>query len=168
MQKTSQNLPAFLTLVIIFLVACQPVQVTNLPRAEEKPVNRANTPTPPPSPTPPLSPTPSPTSLPRIPTSSTEAKPKPLVVVCFDGVKARSLYKVIEDGSLPTFSSLVNQGWRAESVRTVDPSLTAPAQASLVTGVYPDKTGIIANLIHNPHDSFYWYRSGFEEPIGPA
>lgn len=72
---------------------------------------------------------------------------------------------MMENGGLPAFSALANQGVRAESMISIDPSLTAPAHASLITGAFPAKTGIVSNLYHNPNDSFYWYRSGFEQPL---
>lgn len=71
-------------------------------------------------------------------------------------------------GWLPHFSALAGRGVRAESVQSVDPPLSAPAQTSLATGVYPDQTGIVSNAFHNPADSFYWYRVGFDEPLDQA
>jgi predicted AlkP superfamily phosphohydrolase/phosphomutase len=87
------------------------------------------------------------------------------VVISFDGASAGRVQDGMMRGLLPTFRALAEQGVSAESMLTITPSLTAAAHASLATGCYPDKTGIVANLYHNSSDSFYWYRSGFEQPL---
>ena len=104
-----------------------------------------------------------------IKTSTATALPAPelhpLVVISFDGAGAGQVYPWMDGGMLPAFSKLASQGIRAEAMQSVDPSLTASAHASLTTGAYPAKTGIVSNLYHNSNDSLYWYRSGFEQPI---
>jgi len=95
----------------------------------------------------------------------TRMPPAPVIVISFDGAPNRLVNKWMQAGLLPTFASLSQQGLHAELMRTIDPSLTAAAHASMVTGQYPSKTGIVNNLYHNPADSIYWYRSGFSQPL---
>ncbi len=87
------------------------------------------------------------------------------MVISFDGASAGRVQDGINRGLLPTFQALAQHGVSAESMLTITPSLTAAAHASLATGCYPDKTGIVSNIYHNSSDSFYWYRSGFEQPL---
>jgi predicted AlkP superfamily phosphohydrolase/phosphomutase len=123
----------------------------------------------PPATTPPTNfPSPSPTfdqTVLSSPTIEKPIKPHPIIVISFDGAPASQVYPMMEKGSLPAFAELASRGIRAEAMLSVDPSLTAPAHASLITGAYPGKTGIVSNLYHNPNDSFYWYRSGFDQPL---
>jgi predicted AlkP superfamily pyrophosphatase or phosphodiesterase len=87
------------------------------------------------------------------------------MVIVWDAGQAGMVYQAMAAGRLPHFSELARQGLRAEYAQSVDPSLSAPAQISLVTGAYPGRTGIVSNAFHNPSDDFYWYRVGFDEPI---
>ena len=72
------------------------------------------------------------------------------------------------DGTLPHFAQLAQEGVHAEYAQTIDPSLTAAAHNSISTGSYPARTGIVSNAFHNSNDSFYWYRTGFDEPLDKA
>jgi predicted AlkP superfamily phosphohydrolase/phosphomutase len=171
--------------LVVFQAACTPGQqirsgstlphpVDNIPPSSTATITLPTyTPTPStslpsqiPSPTASISP-PTETASPRMYPSATPEKPgaHPIIVVSFDGAPAGQVYRMMEQGILPAFSALASQGVWAESMTSTDPSLTAPAHASLITGAFPAKTGIVSNLYHNPNDSFYWYRSGFEQPL---
>ena len=106
-----------------------------------------------------LPPTQTPTSIP--------VKPS-VILISWDGGQADMVYQMMADGALPHFASLANQGIKAESAQSVDPSLTAPAQNAIATGSYPTHTGIVSNSFHNPNDSIYWYRRGYDEPLDQA
>jgi predicted AlkP superfamily phosphohydrolase/phosphomutase len=118
-----------------------------------------------------LEPEPEPTATATLPAAQVIAPapvfsaPSPVVVISFDGASAGRVQDGMARGLLPTFQSLAQRGVSAESVLTITPSLTAAAHASLATGCYPAKTGIVGNIYHNSSDSFYWYRSGFEQPL---
>jgi predicted AlkP superfamily pyrophosphatase or phosphodiesterase len=86
-------------------------------------------------------------------------------VISWDAARADLVYELIQQGYMPNFANLLNNGFHAKYAVSIDPSLTAPAHNSISTGLYPDQTGIVSNSFHNPNDSFYWYRQGFEEPI---
>ena len=91
-----------------------------------------------------------------------------VIVISWDGGQAASLYSLMDAGLLPHFASLAKQGARAEYALSIDPPLTFSAHNSLSTGSYPARTGIVSNAYHNPNDSFYWYRSGVEQPLDAA
>lgn len=52
--------------------------------------------------------------------------------------------------TLPHFSTLLQEGSRVEKMRTIYPSLTHPIHVSLLTGCYPEKTGIPNNTLFVP------------------
>lgn len=93
---------------------------------------------------------------------------KSLFLISWDAARADLVYEMMSSGKLPNFANLANHGMYAEYAQSVDPSLTAPAHASLATGCFPARTGIVSNAFHNPYDSFYWYRVGFDEPLAGA
>ncbi|HIC93046.1 MAG TPA: alkaline phosphatase family protein, partial [Anaerolineae bacterium] len=108
-------------------------------------------------------PTPAPTPTPTpAPTPTEVARPK-AVVLSLDGARADYVDKFIADGTMPNLAKLAERGVRAEYARSVDPSLTAVAHASIATGVYPDKTGIVANTFRVPGQYIYQVVSGFED-----
>jgi len=107
-----------------------------------------------------------PTNIPVAPTP-TEARRHSVIVIGWDGGQAEVLFNLMAKGSLPHFAALAVQGVHS-SAQSVDPPLTAPAFSSIATGSYPAHTGIVSNTFHNPNDSFYWYRSAFNEPFDQA
>lgn len=102
------------------------------------------------------------------PTATTKADPPSVFLVVFDGAPAEEVDALMQAGELPNFAQVAEEGLRAESAISIDPSITAPALNSLATGLFPAHTGIVSNAQHNPVDSFYWYRSGYEEPLSQA
>lgn len=113
------------------------------------------------------------TPLPPTSPSSTAAftpapERHPVVLISWDGGQAGMVYQMMADGYLPHFASLANQGIRAEFALSIDPPLTAAAQNAIASGSYPIHTGIVSNSFHNPNDSFYWYRRGYDEPLDQA
>ena len=107
-----------------------------------------------------------PTTVPVAP-SPTEARRHSVIVIGWDGGQAEAIFKLMANGSLPHFAALASQGVRS-SAQSIDPPLTAPGFSSIATGSYPAHTGIVSNTFHNPNDSFYWYRSAFDEPLDQA
>jgi predicted AlkP superfamily pyrophosphatase or phosphodiesterase len=62
--------------------------------------------------------------------------------------------------TLPNFKMLFEKGSYAEGMRTIYPSLTYPAHASIITGVNPKFHGICHNEkveVGNDHPDWYWY-----------
>jgi len=114
-----------------------------------------------------LTDTPKPVVSPETPAlqTPTSSPIHPVILISWDGAPADDIDALQARGELPHFSRLASAGVRAGFARSIYPSLTAPAHASIATGALPDRTGIVANIYHNPNDNFYWYRRGFEEPI---
>jgi len=71
-------------------------------------------------------------------------KKKDVVIFLLDGCRADALKKA----EAPALTRLASEGIRAENATTVYPSLTAVGHASILTGAYPEKTGIT--------NHFYW------------
>ncbi len=53
---------------------------------------------------------------------------------------------------LPNFAKIMEKASVIERVRTIYPSLTHPAHASIMTGCMPATTGVTSNLIFNPEN----------------
>lgn len=69
------------------------------------------------------------------------APPDPVILVSIDGLRADYL----ERGLTPTLAVIAANGVRAEYMRPSFPSLTFPNHYTLVTGLRPDRNGIVAN-----------------------
>lgn len=113
--------------------------------------------------TPDIPPTPTITETPAITTEG-----QSVVLISWDGSRADIVYNLMDEGLLPTFSSLAAQGMRAEYVQSIDPSLIAAAHNSISSGSYPTRTGITSNSYHVTGDDFYWYSRGYDEPMDNA
>ena len=118
----------------------------------------------------PATPTAAPGILPTdIPVTETAEPPRQSVVlISWDASRADIIHGLIDDGTLPTFASVLESGVRAEYAQTIDPSLTAAAHNSISSGSFPTHTGITSNSFHVTGDDFYWYRKGFEEALDEA
>lgn len=115
-------------------------------------------------PAPTATPTPAPTrTLTRTPMPTEVAGRPKVVVLCLDGARADYVVKFIADGTMPNLAKLVERGVKAEYAQSIDPTLTAAAHASIATGTYPDKTGLVANTFRVPHQYIYQTVSGFED-----
>lgn len=57
----------------------------------------------------------------------------------------------------PYFSRLFEKGSMVERVRTIYPSLTHPVHATILTGCYPDKTGVPHNTRFSAGKKDVWY-----------
>jgi predicted AlkP superfamily pyrophosphatase or phosphodiesterase len=81
---------------------------------------------------------------------SAEAAPKTphptVILISLDGFRA----DYITRGKTPTLEALAADGVRAERMIPVFPSVTMPNHQSIVTGVYPDKHGVVNNDIEDP------------------
>lgn len=111
------------------------------------------------------------TPLPGTPTSSPpgivptqQRRGNSVIILSLDGARADILDQRLADGTMPTLAKLAARGFKAPYSQTVDPSLTATAHASLATGSYPGKTGIVANTYHLPNQPIYATVSGLSEP----
>lgn len=80
-------------------------------------------------------------------TAKTPASPKPLtVLISIDGFKPDYLKR----GITPNLSRLADAGAVAEGMTPAFPSVTFPNHITLVTGVVPDKHGVVNNTMQDP------------------
>lgn len=70
----------------------------------------------------------------------------PVLLVSIDGFRADYL----DRGLTPTLQALADSGVRAEYMRPSYPSITFPNHYTLVTGLRPDRHGVIANFMTDP------------------
>lgn len=55
--------------------------------------------------------------------------------------------------TLPVFSSLWDRTARVERVRSIYPTITYPCHTTMMTGVYPDRHGVLSNELEKPGES---------------
>lgn len=113
-----------------------------------------------------LIPTPGSPATASLPPEDARSQSPSVILVCWDGVPAEQMATWLADGTAPNFARVAQSGRRAAYATSTDPSLTAAALAAMATGSWPRRTGLVSNAFHNANDSFYWYRSGFSEPVG--
>ncbi|HEX4481355.1 MAG TPA: nucleotide pyrophosphatase/phosphodiesterase family protein, partial [Rudaea sp.] len=70
----------------------------------------------------------------------------PTILISLDGFRADYL----DRGLTPTLAALAADGVRARAMRPSFPTLTFPNHYTLVTGLYPDHNGIVANRFSDP------------------
>ena len=83
---------------------------------------------------------------------------KYLIVISFDAVSSEDINKLKQ---LNNFKYLIDNGSLITNVESVYPTLTYPAHATIMTGMYPKNHGIINNTLNEFSDSnpnWYWYR----------
>jgi len=81
------------------------------------------------------------------PVISTPTSAKPiLILVSIDGYRADYL----DRGHSPVLAELADDGVHATGLRPVYPSVTYPNHYTIVTGLYPDKHGVVNNTMHDP------------------
>ncbi len=70
----------------------------------------------------------------------------PLILISIDGYRSDYLQR----GFTPVIAALASDGVRAKAMRPAFPSITFPNHYTLVTGLYPDHHGVIANTMEDP------------------
>lgn len=82
-----------------------------------------------------------------------------LIVVSFDGLSSLDFEKI---SNMPAFSRLLQKSAWSRKVKSVYPSLTYPAHATIVTGRWPKEHGIVNNTLLQPgrhSPDWFWKRS---------
>lgn len=69
--------------------------------------------------------------------------PSRLIVLSWDGAPAWAIDRLLAEGWMPNLDRLQREGARAESTLPVYPTKTAVCHASLWTGAWPSRTGIV-------------------------
>ncbi len=100
------------------------------------------------------------------PKQSNEPARPHVVMISIDGL--RPDYLRAQETKIPTLRRLMGEGVVAEGVTSVWPTVTYPAHTTLVTGVRPNKHGILNNLPFDPfgnnYDGWYWYARDIRVP----
>lgn len=81
------------------------------------------------------------------------------ILISLDAVGKKD-YNCIKD--LPNFKFLMENGSYSFDVKSIYPTLTYPAHATIVTGKYPKNHGIINNFLTEPEKEkadWYWFRN---------
>lgn len=89
-----------------------------------------------------------------------------ILLVSFDGFRADYLDRY----DLPNFQRFMHEGVPAQGLIPVFPSVTSPNHYSIVTGLYPERHGIVGNVFYDPNreevftvsssTNGSWYRGG--------
>ena len=87
-------------------------------------------------------------------------------VVSFDGLGYQDAQRYIEKGIMPNLESFQEESAYATDFVTVMPSLTAPSHATMATGAYPSKTGVVSNQFHSQGEKVKDDQSGFAQTLG--
>ena len=92
-----------------------------------------------------------------------------LVVISVDGLRPDYITAADAHGAkVPHLRKFLREGSYAQGVTGVIPTVTYPSHTTLVTGVWPAKHGILANLTFDPlqknHEGWYWYAEDIRVP----
>jgi len=92
-----------------------------------------------------------------------------LVAISVDGLRPDYITAADQHGAkVPTLRRFMKEGAYAEGVTGVVPTVTYPSHTTLVTGVWPAKHGILANLTFDPtqknYQGWYWYAEDIRVP----
>ncbi len=90
---------------------------------------------------------------------------RPLVILSFDGLSTKDIEKLSE---FPGFKRFLKDASGSKNVSSIYPSVTYAAHASIISGCYPVRHGIIDNTKVQPerfeHPDWYWYHKDFKVP----
>ncbi len=82
--------------------------------------------------------------------------PSPLLLISIDGLRA----DLVGSGALPTVDALAKSGVHAEWMTPSYPTLTFPNHYTLVTGLRPDRHGIVHNNFRDPQLGVFMSKEG--------
>ncbi len=91
-------------------------------------------------------------------------KRRKLLVLSIDALNTKD-FNIIKE--LPNFSEFFKKGSYGKTLTGVYPSHTYTAHASVITGVYPDKHGVISNYIPTPGElkpDWHWQYDHIQSP----
>ncbi len=90
-----------------------------------------------------------------------------VILISIDGFRGDLITEIQHTKDFPNLSRLIEMGKSCDNVQTVFPSLTYPSHTSMITGVLPDKHGIVNNRPFLPEKNFvdwYWYADSIKVP----
>ncbi len=74
-----------------------------------------------------------------------------LLVISADSMVSEDLTYL---STLPNYKKFLDGGVSVKRVRSIYPTLTYPAHASILTGCFPNKTGIVNNIVYSTNPTF--------------
>ena len=90
-----------------------------------------------------------------------------VILISIDGLNGDRLIESSFKENCPNISRLMSLGTFCVNVQSVFPSLTYPAHTSMISGVTPQKHGIVNNQVFNPDNNFsdwFWYADTIKSP----
>lgn len=95
----------------------------------------------------------------KIPKFMGNEKAKHVIMISLDGVYEDDFEKLYQK---KTFKDIIDNGAYSKEVTTIYPTLTYPIHTSIITGVYPNKHGVIHNNALQPgvkdsNQTWFWY-----------
>ena len=90
-----------------------------------------------------------------------------VILISIDGFRGDLLTDKSFNQDCPNMSRLMTLGTFCNNVQSVFPSLTYPAHTSMISGVMPQKHGIVNNRIFSPKNNFvdwFWYSDTVKTP----
>lgn len=85
-----------------------------------------------------------------------------LIVISFDCLSSLD-YPILQ--SLPNFQTILEKGAVVPNVNTIYPSVTYPCHATIMTGNYPNRHGVINNTLLQPgrlSPDWHWFRASIQ------
>ncbi|WP_066399179.1 alkaline phosphatase family protein [Cytobacillus eiseniae] len=85
-----------------------------------------------------------------------------MIVISFDCLASLDFERI---KTLPNFQRVFQKGSYAKNVKTIYPSVTYPCHATIVTGNYPNRHGVVNNTLLQPgaaSPDWNWYRSAIK------
>jgi predicted AlkP superfamily pyrophosphatase or phosphodiesterase len=89
-----------------------------------------------------------------------QTHPNKILLISFDGFRYDYLNKV----HTPNFDTLTTNGVAAEGLIPIFPSKTFPNHYSIATGLYPENSGFVGNIMYDPKWE-EWYRIGDRQAV---
>lgn len=80
-----------------------------------------------------------------MPDDKTQLSRPRMIWLNIDGLNAEPLYEALDAGELPNLGKVFGESFRVERAASAFPTSTIPCQASLATGCYPSKHGLVGN-----------------------
>lgn len=104
-----------------------------------------------------------------LPAANPAPEPPVVVVISVDGLRPDSVTEADRHGlRIPTLRRFLAEGSYATGVQGVIPTVTYPSHTTLLTGVWPEKHGILANTTFDPTrqnlQGWYWYAGDIRVP----
>lgn len=104
-----------------------------------------------------------------LPRGRAQQDPPLLVMISIDGLRPDYITKADAHGvKAPNLRRFLTEGTYAEGTQGVVPTVTYPSHTTLVTGVWPVKHGILANVAFDPlqknQQGWYWYAEDIRVP----